>query len=716
MIYGILLESARDGVCEVYGQTIWKRIVQELNFEHESFTTLGRYDETLIEKIAECLAEILHEGGPDLYMQFFGECFVKFFTNYGYDKILRVAGRHFRDFLHSIDQLHDSTRFSFPKMKSPLFHVTDEDDNGAILHYKSKRRGFQRYIVGQLKECSTRFFKEDIFVRIQDDISSNEYTHIVFRVDFNNFMARSMERRLMQGPKLPDVTSTTFFKVFPFGILLDPQMRICHLGHSIKNVFPSDTLLIGRHLEDVFRLIRPDILLEWNRVLSYGRHIVFVIESRIPLRPSQSKNLKKSGSSNPQIRLKGQMKLIQAWNMIVFLCHPVLTTTEEMLSVGLFLHDLNFYDGSSEILIAGMQHARSLQAAIDKQHAWITKLQSSKLELQEWRSKGRRLLYSMMPRHIAQMLQEGVLANSICESHKLLTVLFAYSIDFKDVIQKLDPQQIVESINATVNAFDQCSEHFDVFKVETKADSSYMAVAGIQDRSIQPHRRESTTSQSTTYSLSIADDLVNEMKNPLGLNHAEIVAGLALELVKSSKRVINPVTKQPFRVKFGFHSGPAVGGIVGAKNYQYCLFGDTINTASRITTTGDPGRVHISDTSYALLKDSQYFETQHRGKTELKGKGTSETYWLIGPAPAYASLIDQDQYDMDDEEPSELSYQQATKAENNAPRSFANTSPNGHLAPVPRTPVKSNINKRPSLSGSQCPFSGHKIGIEPFGM
>ena len=54
MIYGILLESCRDGVCEVYGQTIWKRIVQELNFEHESFTTLGRYDETLIEKVAEC--------------------------------------------------------------------------------------------------------------------------------------------------------------------------------------------------------------------------------------------------------------------------------------------------------------------------------------------------------------------------------------------------------------------------------------------------------------------------------------------------------------------------------------------------------------------------------------------------------------------------------------------------------------------------------------
>lgn len=83
--------------------------------------------------------------------------------------------------------------------------------------------------------------------------------------------------------------------------------------------------------------------------------------------------------------------------------------------MGLFLHDINFYDGSSEILIAGMQHARTLQAAIDKQQAWITKLQGSKHELVEWRRKGKRLLYNMMPRHIAQMLQEGVLANSICE-------------------------------------------------------------------------------------------------------------------------------------------------------------------------------------------------------------------------------------------------------------------------------------------------------------
>jgi class 3 adenylate cyclase len=70
------------------------------------------------------------------------------------------------------------------------------------------------------------------------------------------------------------------------------------------------------------------------------------------------------------------------------------------------------------------------------------------------------------------------------------------------------------------------------------------------------------------------------MKNPLCLNQTEVVAGLAIHLLKQSKRLINKITKLPFRIKMGFHSGPAVGGIVGHKNYQYCLFGDTINTVT----------------------------------------------------------------------------------------------------------------------------------------
>jgi hypothetical protein len=93
-------------------------------------------------------------------------------------------------------------------------------------------------------------------------------TLIIFRVDFNNSAVKEISKRLHGIPTLPDITSETFFKVFPFCILIDPSMRITHTGKSIKNLFPADTILMGRYLDEIFRLIRPDIALEWNKVKS----------------------------------------------------------------------------------------------------------------------------------------------------------------------------------------------------------------------------------------------------------------------------------------------------------------------------------------------------------------------------------------------------------------------------------------------------------------
>ncbi|CAF3478037.1 unnamed protein product [Adineta steineri] len=688
MLYGILLESVRDGICLNYGRQIWKRIVQELNFEHETFTTFGQYDDSLVTKIAECLSDILHEETSDYYMEYFGECFVRFFTNYGYDKILRVAGRHFRDFLHSIDQLHDSNKYSFPKMKSPLFHVLQEDQYGALLQYKSRRQGFQQYVIGQLRECGTRFYNENIYVKIQENISTNQCTVVTFRVNFNNSIINEISKKLHPFPNLPNLTSETFFKIFPFSILIDSSLCISHMGKSIKNLFPIDTLLIGRYLNDIFNLIRPDITLEWNNLINYGRHIVFLMENRIPLKSLNTFN------ETPRINLKGQMKWISSWNLIAFLCHPVLSTTEEMLNIGLSVHDLNFYDGSSEILISGIQHARQLHSEIDKQQAWVSKLQTSKLELKQWREKGRHLLYSLMPRHIGIMLQQGIVPNSICESHKLVTVLFCYTLDFKDVIQKLSPTEIVQSINEMIIVFDQCTEKYDVFKVETKADSSYMLVSGIQQRISQ--RRISDRSDSSDQSYSLIDDNfnneINHKKTNINLNQGEIISGLAIDLLKESKKLINKITKESFQIKIGFHSGSAVGGIVGHKNYQYCLFGDTINTASRITATSDIGRIHLSETSWQLLKDSMYFETSPRGKIPIKGKGEMETHWLINSKEAF--IKEMNKYESttnNNQNLSSLSDIHSTIVENNQrKKSLPNV-----------------INKRTSFEGI-CPFSYHK--------
>jgi hypothetical protein len=94
-------------------------------------------------------------------------------------------------------------------------------------------------------------------------------TLIIFRVDFNNAAVKETSKRLHKIPNLPDITSDTFFKVFPFCILIDPAMRINHTGKSIKSLFPVDTILHGRHVDEIFRIIRPDIVLEWNKVIDF---------------------------------------------------------------------------------------------------------------------------------------------------------------------------------------------------------------------------------------------------------------------------------------------------------------------------------------------------------------------------------------------------------------------------------------------------------------
>lgn len=83
-------------------------------------------------------------------MIFFGRCFVRFFSNFGYDELIKATGRYFCDFLHSVDNIHHQMRFTYRKMKSPSMQLTDVDENGAVLVYRSSRSGFSKYLKGNI--------------------------------------------------------------------------------------------------------------------------------------------------------------------------------------------------------------------------------------------------------------------------------------------------------------------------------------------------------------------------------------------------------------------------------------------------------------------------------------------------------------------------------------------------------------------------------------
>ncbi|XP_071331220.1 guanylyl cyclase C-like isoform X2 [Trachinotus anak] len=217
-------------------------------------------------------------------------------------------------------------------------------------------------------------------------------------------------------------------------------------------------------------------------------------------------------------------------------------------------------------------------------------------DLKRQRQLAEDLLHQMLPKSVAKQLRQQKHVEA--ESYEMVTIFFSDIVGFTSISASCTPLQVVEMLNNLYMCFDTRIESYDVYKVETIGDA-YMVVSGLPERN--------------------------------GDRHADEVAKMALDLVAAVRQVSIPhMPNQRLQLRAGIHTGPCVAGIVGHKMPRYCLFGDTVNTASRMESTSLPQRIHTSSETYlALIKDNAY-ELQLRGEIEVKGKGRMNTYWLIG--------------------------------------------------------------------------------------
>ncbi len=205
------------------------------------------------------------------------------------------------------------------------------------------------------------------------------------------------------------------------------------------------------------------------------------------------------------------------------------------------------------------------------------------------KDKSDKLLQNILPNKVAADLKEK--GYTLPESFEQVSVFFSDIVGFTKISSELDPKVLIQELNTLFTAFDNIIEKNQCERIKTIGDA-YFAVCGIPD------------------------------KNP---EHAERMAQSAIEIMNYLYEH-NRDARIKWQIRVGIHTGQVVGGVVGVKKYIYDVFGDTINTASRMESNSEPMRINISESTYNHIKGK--YDCEYRGSIEAKGKGKLDMYFL----------------------------------------------------------------------------------------
>ena len=213
----------------------------------------------------------------------------------------------------------------------------------------------------------------------------------------------------------------------------------------------------------------------------------------------------------------------------------------------------------------------------------------SEESLKAERKRSDDLLHNILPVNVARDLKET--GETVPKRHKSVTILFTDFEGFTKLVARIPAITLVNELNDIFGRFDEIVEETGVEKIETIGDA-YMAACGLEEE--------------------IRDHAINCIK--------------AAQQMLSYLEERNKKHEIKWRMRVGIHSGPIVAGVVGKKKFNYDLFGDTVNTASRMESLGEPSKINISETTYQLVKND--INCESRGEIQAKGKGELKMYFI----------------------------------------------------------------------------------------
>ena len=274
---------------------------------------------------------------------------------------------------------------------------------------------------------------------------------------------------------------------------------------------------------------------------------------------------------------------------------PILRLRQDLMSAGEAIIEHkdkpNFYSLSSQ----RQDELGDVMEAFNQmfQRVWweIAERKRTAEILRAEREKSESLLLNILPEPIAERLKHN--PSCIADGFAEVTILFADLVGFTQLSARISPTDLVNLLNQIFSAFDRLTEKHDLEKIKTIGDA-YMVASGL------PTPRT---------------------------NHAEAMAEMALDM-QQEVRQFNDRYSADLNIRIGINTGPVVAGVIGTKKFIYDLWGDAVNTASRMESHGIPGAIQVSSASYEYLRDKYMFE--QRGNIQVKGKGEMTTYLLVG--------------------------------------------------------------------------------------
>ncbi|HNF28293.1 MAG TPA: adenylate/guanylate cyclase domain-containing protein, partial [Leptospiraceae bacterium] len=226
------------------------------------------------------------------------------------------------------------------------------------------------------------------------------------------------------------------------------------------------------------------------------------------------------------------------------------------------------------------------------------------------REKSEKLLLNILPEDVAEELKEKGATEPVL--YDSVSVLFTDFKGFTKIAENMSPQELIKELDGCFSQFDRITERFGLEKLKTIGDS-YMCAGGI------PKKKNSSVPGAKS-----AVDAV--------------LAALEIQAFMNQMKEIKMMLGVPYwELRLGIHSGPLVAGVIGEKKFAYDVWGDTVNTASRMESSGTPGKINISGSTYELVKD--FFDCEYRGRVNAKNKGEVDMHYVLSIREGYRKTI-----------------------------------------------------------------------------